>query len=78
MNLSELKKGECGEIIKVSANQILKSRLNSFGITKGAKIYVIEQTMSKNTIEIKLNNTKIALRTNEAKTIEIERRICEI
>ncbi|RXJ79528.1 FeoA family protein [Arcobacter sp. F2176] len=78
MNLSELKKGECGEIIKVSANQILKSRLNSFGITKGAKIYVIEQTMSKNTIEIRLNNTKIALRTNEAKTIEIERRICEI
>lgn len=78
MNLSELKKGECGEIIKVSANKILKSRLNSFGITKGAKIYVIEQTMSKNTIEIRLNNTKIALRTNEAKTIEIERRICEI
>ncbi|ADG94098.1 FeoA family protein [Arcobacter nitrofigilis DSM 7299] len=78
MTLSELKKGECGEIIKVSANQVLKSRLNSFGITKGAKIYVIEQTMSKNTIEIRLNSTKIALRTNEAKTIEIERRECEI
>tara|TARA_R110002033_G_scaffold100404_3_gene148791 strand:- start:26767 stop:27003 length:237 start_codon:yes stop_codon:yes gene_type:complete len=78
MTLSELKKGECGEIVKVSANQVLKSRLNSFGITKGAKIYVIEQTMSKNTIEIRLNSTKIALRTNEAKTIEIERRECEI
>ncbi|MGB5919704.1 FeoA family protein [Arcobacter sp.] len=78
MNLSELTKGECGEIVKVSANQVLKSRLNSFGITKGAKIYVIEQTMSKNTIEIRLNSTKIALRTNEAKTIEIERRECKI
>ncbi len=78
MNLSELEKGECGEIIKVSAPQVLKSRLNSFGITKGARIYVIEQTMSKNTIEIRLNSTKIALRTNEAKTIEIERRECEI
>lgn len=78
MTLSELKKGECGEIVKVSASQVLKSRLNSFGIAKGAKIYVIEQTMSKNTIEIRLNSTKIALRTNEAKTIEIERRECEI
>jgi ferrous iron transport protein A len=78
MDLSQLQKGECGIITKVSAAQVLKSRLNSFGITKGAKIYVIEQTMSKNTIEIRLHSTKIALRINEAKTIEVERSECEI
>jgi ferrous iron transport protein A len=78
MDLSELQKGECGIIIKVTADQVLKSRLNSFGITKGAKIYVIEQTMSKNTIEIRLHSTKIALRINEAKTIQVERTECEI
>lgn len=78
MNLSELHKGECGIITKVSAEQVLKSRLNSFGITKGARIYIIEQTMSKNTIEIRLHSTKIALRINEAKTIEVERTECEI
>ncbi|PLY10380.1 MAG: iron transporter [Arcobacter sp.] len=78
MNLSELQKGECGIITKVTAAQVLKSRLNSFGITKGATIYVIEQTMSKNTIEIRLHSTKIALRINEAKTIEVERSECEI
>jgi ferrous iron transport protein A len=78
MNLSELQKGECGIITKVTAEQVLKSRLNSFGITKGARIYVIEQTMSKNTIEIRLHSTKIALRINEAKTIEVERTECEI
>ncbi len=78
MDLSELQKGECGIITKVSAEQVLKSRLNSFGITKGARIYVLEQTMSKNTIEIRLHSTKIALRINEAKTIEVERTECEI
>ena len=78
MDLSELKKGECGIITKVTAEQILKSRLNSFGITKGAKIYVIEQTISKNTIEIRLNSTKIALRISEAKTIEIEKSDCTL
>ncbi|WP_428026982.1 FeoA family protein [Arcobacter sp.] len=78
MDLSELQKGECGIITKVTAEQVLKSRLNSFGITKGARIYVIEQTISKNTIEIRLHSTKIALRINEAKTIEVERTECEI
>lgn len=78
MNLSELQKGECGKILKITSNNVLKSRFNSFGITKGAIIYVIEQTLSKNTIEIKLHSTKIALRINEAKTIEIEKTQCEI
>lgn len=78
MNLSELHKGECGKIVKITSDSVLKSRFNSFGITKGAVIYVIEQTLSKNTIEIKLHNTKIALRINEAKTIEIEKTQCII
>lgn len=78
MFLSDLQKGECGKIVKVNSDPVLKSRFNSFGITKGAVIYVIEQTLSKNTIEIKLHSTKIALRINEAKTIEVEKTLCEI
>lgn len=78
MNLSELNKGECGRIIKINSDTVLKSRFNSFGITKGAIVYIIEQTLSKNTIEIRLHNTKIALRINEAKTIEVEKSACEI
>lgn len=78
MKLSELKKNECGKIIKVETDSVLKNRFNSFGIIKGATIYVIEQTLSKNTIEIKVNNTKIALRISEADTIEVESIQCEI
>ena len=78
MYLNELEKGECGKIIKIESDSILKSRLSSFGITKGAMVYIIEQTLSKNTIEIKLHNTKIALRTTEAKTIQVEKAPCQI
>jgi len=41
MNLSELQKGECGKIIKITSDNILKARFSSFGITKGAIVYVI-------------------------------------
>lgn len=78
MKLSELQKGECGKIISIDSDSVLKSRFSSFGISRGSIVYVIEQTISKNTIEIKINNTKIALRLSEANTIEIEKTQCEI
>lgn len=78
MQLSEIKKGECGKIIQINSDTQLKSRFSSFGITRGAIVYVIEQTISKNTIEVRVNNTKIALRISEAKLIEVEQSQCEI
>lgn len=78
VKLSELKKNECAQITKINTDSVLKARFNSFGIVRGATIYVIEQTLSMNTIEIKINNTKIALRMSEADTIEVEKTQCEI
>ncbi|XPV69308.1 MAG: FeoA family protein [Halarcobacter sp.] len=77
MKLSELRKNECGKIVNINTNSVLKARFNSFGIVKGSTIFVIEQTLSRNTIEIKVNNTKIALRVTEAETIEVEKTQCE-
>ena len=78
MKLSELLKGECGKIISISSDSVLKARFSSFGITRGATIYVLEYTIAKNTMEVKINNTKIALRLTEAKFIEIEKIKCKI
>ena len=72
MRLDQLKKNEEGIIVNIDAEKTLKSRFNSFGITKGTKISVITTTMAKETIEIKVNRTKIALRVSEAAKIEIE------
>ena len=76
MKLSELEKGECGNIISINTDSMLKARFSSFGITRGCTVYVIEQTIAKNTIEIKIQNTKIALRITEAQQIEIEKTTC--
>jgi ferrous iron transport protein A len=73
MRLHELKKHEKGIIQKIEANKALKSRFTSFGITKGETIEVKELTLAKETIEVQVNRTKIALRVSEAKNIEIEK-----
>lgn len=73
MHLSELKKNESGKIIAINSSPELKARFTSFGITRGSIIDIIEHTITKNTIEIKINRSKIALRFNEAEAIEVEK-----
>jgi ferrous iron transport protein A len=73
MTLDSLKKGETALVVQVNASQILKARLNSFGITKHATIYLQEVTLAKNTIEICIDKTKVALRTTEAALIEVQK-----
>jgi len=73
LRLDQLKKNEEAIILNINADKTLKSRFNSFGITKGTKISIVATTMTKETIEIKVNRTKIALRVSEASKIEIEK-----
>lgn len=77
MYLNELSKNECAKIIAIKCTDKLKARLSSFGITRGSDVFIIEHTLSKNTIEIKINNTKIALRKSEATLIEVEKTTCK-
>ncbi|MGD9554358.1 MAG: ferrous iron transport protein A [Arcobacteraceae bacterium] len=73
MTLDNLNKGETALILKVNAPQALKARLNSFGIVKDATVYLQEVTLAKNTIELCINKTKVALRISEASKIEVEK-----
>lgn len=72
MKLTDLKKGDLANIISINANKILKNRFSSFGINKGAKLSLEEYSFSKKTLEIKINKSRIALRVNEAHTIEVK------
>lgn len=72
MTLDQLNKGESALILSINAPQALKARLNSFGITKDATIYLQEVTLAKNTLEVRVNKTKVALRISEASQIEVE------
>lgn len=71
MNLTELTKGNKAEIVKISADKALKDRLNSFGVMKGEELLVKGCSLAKQTIEIEVGSTLIALRKDEAAKIEV-------
>jgi len=73
MNVTEMKIGEVGVIKKITATEPLKSRLFSLGVVKGERIKLLKHTMAKNTFEIEVNKSKIALREEEAKMILVEK-----
>jgi len=72
LNLIELKKNQKAIIKKINAPDDLKQRLLSLGIVRGAEVEVVDCSINKSTIEVKVGNTLIALRDSEAKLIEVE------
>ena len=71
MVLSDIRKGDKAEIVKVNADKALKDRLNSFGVMRGEILYVRGCSLAKKTMEIEVGSTLIALRADEADKIEI-------
>jgi len=57
---------------KLHTAGMLRQRLVSFGILKGAKIQYLAHTALKGTHEIQVGKTTIALRKQEAMNIEVE------
>ena len=73
MNLTELTKGDRAEIVKIHADKPLKDRLNSFGVMRGEELTVKGYSLAKQTMEIEVGSTLIALRKEEAEKIEVEK-----
>ncbi len=71
MYLIDLKKGNKAEIIKITADKALKDRLNSFGVMHGEVLTVKGCSIAKQTMEIEVGSTLIALRADEAGKIEV-------
>jgi ferrous iron transport protein A len=72
MNLFDVQKNETVTVKYVDGEEALKTRLFSFGITRGAQIGVVEKSLSHATIEVKVGNTMVAMRKDEAKNIAVE------
>ena len=73
MKLSELNKGDKAKIIKINADKALRDRLNAFGIMKGEELLVKGCSLAKQTMEIEVGSTLVALRADEAGKIEVEK-----
>ncbi len=72
MVLSDLHKGDKAEIVKINADKALKDRLTSFGVMRGETLLVKGCSIAKQTMEIEVGSTLIALRADEAGKIEIK------
>jgi len=73
MVLSDLRKGMQAEIVKIHADKTLKDRLTSFGVMRGEMLLVKGCSLGKQTMEIEVGSTLIALRADEADKIEVEK-----
>lgn len=70
--LTQCPKGCETTILKLHASGVLKQRLVSFGIMKGASVTMMEYAPRKSTVEVKVGNMRLALRKEEADMIEVE------
>ena len=73
MLLTELKKGDRGTIVRVHADPELRNRLHSFGIIPGEELEVKGCSLARQTMEIDVDGTLIALRKEEAEKIEVRK-----
>ncbi len=73
MVLTELHKGDSAVIKKIHAPKALKDRFLSFGVMPGETLVVKGCSLAKQTMEIEVGGTLIALRKEEAEKIEVEK-----
>jgi len=72
MHLIDLEKGNKATIVKIHADKALRDRFNSFGLMRGEELLVKGCSLAKQTMEIEVGSTLIAVRADEAQKIEVE------
>ena len=70
--VNDLAPGDQGIIFDIIAPQKIKQRLMDIGIIKGAEVKMIRTAPFGDPLEIKVHNTLVALRRNEAGFLIIE------
>ncbi|MDY0195565.1 MAG: FeoA family protein [Sulfurovaceae bacterium] len=71
MTLDKLKKGQKAVVISINAPKALKDRLTSFGLLKGEEVELRTHSLAKQTIEVAVGHTFVAIRDEEAKKIKV-------
>lgn len=72
MTLKEMKPGEAGKVLKISAAGALKRRIMDMGITKGCTFTVRKVAPLGDPVEINLRGYELTLRKNECSMIDVE------
>lgn len=72
MNLSELKKGQAGRVVKLSAVPQLRRRLLDMGVLVGEVIRVEGVAPLGDPVEVTVKNYKLSLRKTEVEGVIVE------
>jgi len=74
MTLKELPAGESARVIGVRGNSPISKRLMEMGVVPGVAIRVVKSAPFGDPMEIRVLGYNLAIRRNEAASIEIEGR----
>ena len=72
INLTQAKSGKEYMIKQITAKEPIRGRLLSFGFAKGNNVAVLEYTLTKQTYDVIIEDSQVALRKEEAESILVE------
>jgi Fe2+ transport system protein FeoA len=73
MTLADLKKGESRTVIAVRGDEAVSRRLMEMGLIPGVSVSMVKSAPFGDPIEIRVRGYSLALRRNEAETVELEK-----
>ncbi len=73
MTLDDLKRGDKGRVVRITASGPFKKRLLEMGFIQGAEVEVVKYAPLKDPVEYMVKGYHISLRHEEAQQIEVER-----
>jgi len=71
MNLAKLSIGKEAKVTKINGNNAVTRRLMEMGVVPGVSVKIIKTAPFGDPIEIRVRGYSLAMRKNEAETIEV-------
>jgi ferrous iron transport protein A len=71
-NLSDLKKGERGKVVRVGGRGNIQRRLMDMGLVSGSEVQIQRVAPLGDPIEIRIKGYNLTLRKSEASSISVE------
>ena len=72
MTLAELKKGESRTVLSVRGEDMVTRRLMEMGVIPGVAVRMVKSAPFGDPLEINVRGYSLALRRNEAQSVELE------
>lgn len=73
MTLADLRQGESRKVVSVQGEDAVTRRLMEMGVVPGVSISMVKSAPFGDPLEIRVRGYSLALRVNEAQTVEVDK-----